>query len=211
MPRFDNVLSAQVRLAEGLVTAGETMRRQGGALGQKEWTLSRLEALYELAFFRVFLSWESCLESVFYRSLCGYSSRVGQEVLLSGPHYRTLFLAETAVLGGRRYKLWHSPGDVIRRCQSFISSAPGCHAVQETVLSSHQSRLEQIGAIRHRIAHLQTDAMRNFNTATLALSGRTYSRAQPGRFLRDRESAAPKRRWISVLSAELVALMGQMV
>jgi hypothetical protein len=211
MPRFDNVLAAQLRLAEGIVSAGETMRRDGGVMGQKEWTIARLEALHELAFLRVFLCWESCLESVFYRSLCGFSSKVGQEVLLSGSHFRTLASAEASVLNGRRYLLWHNPGDVVKRCKKYICSGTGYHAVQETILSSHQTRLELIGAIRHRIAHHQTDARNQFDTATLAFAARTYANSQPGRFLRDREIVPPYRRWMTILSSELISLLSQMV
>ena len=162
-------------MAEGLVTAGETMRAAGGDLGRRHWTPSRIESLYELAFFRVFLCWETCLESLFYRSLCGYASQVGQEVLLTGRHFKSLRTAEAAVLGNKKYLLWHSPKDVIARCKGYFRSGAGYNAVQESVLTSHQTRLEQIVAIRHRTAHHQTDVVAQCPMSTNCRSSNTGS------------------------------------
>lgn len=210
MPRFDRAFSAQTGLANGIVGAGETVRVSSD-VGRQEWTITRIEALYELAYLRVFAAWESLLESVFYRSLRGYTSRAGQETLIVGAHYGSLAAAEAAVLGGNQFLLWHSPSKVIRRCQQHIRSGAGCPAQQETVLSSHQARLEHFGAVRHRIVHEQTDAKNKFDAATTAIAGRTYPASRPGKFLRDWDASAPRKRWLDVLMSELVGLAGQLV
>src|SRR6266496_5277608 len=47
-----------------------------------------------------------------------------------------------AVLGGRAYRLWHDPQQVINRCQRFIRTGiPGCPCVQEKMLSSNFNHL----------------------------------------------------------------------
>src|SRR4029077_1888067 len=127
MPRFDRELYSQAQSAIAIVRAVEVSRPSGGVSIRKEWSAVRLEALYELAYLRVFAAWEMCLEAVFYRSLCGFASAAGKETLVSGRYYSTLAAAESAVLGNRSYVLWHNPQHVIDRCQKFIrSGVPGC-------------------------------------------------------------------------------------
>src|SRR5690349_6946789 len=140
-----------------------------------------------------------CLEAVFYRSLCGYASVLGQETLVTGGYYPTLAAAEAAVLKpGYSYTLWHNPQHVIDRCRKFIKSgSPGCPSIQELTISSNFSRLLNLSYTRHRIVHEQSDAKYKFDMATLQLAGRTYPAARPGKFLRDWDtSTRPHRRWL---------------
>jgi hypothetical protein len=214
MPRFDNALSSQAQSAIAIAKAGEMAHVSSEAAVRKEWNTIRLEALYELAYLRVFAAWETCLEAVFYRSLCGYASAAGQETLVSGgPYYPTLAAAESAVLSGKSYRLWHAPQQVIDRCQKFIKSGtPGCPAVQENVISSNLTHLSNLSYIRHRVVHDQADAKRKFDAATLQIAARTYPASRPGKFLRDWDrSALPHRRWLEVTIAGLTALTSQMV
>ena len=135
MPRFDLVLSAYAHDADQIVFAGESSRPRVSA-----WTTRRLESLYELAYLRVFAAWESILESIFLRSLCGFASRAGQEILVTGTYHRTIANAEIAVLSGQSYMLWHNPTKVVARCKKHIISGGAGPACQETVLSSNLSR-----------------------------------------------------------------------
>src|SRR3989442_15335772 len=89
MPRFDLTLSRQAQLAIAIARAGEIARLSGVTFIRKEWSAIRLEALYELAYLRVFSAWETCLESIFYRSLCGFASTAGQEPLMTGNFFPT--------------------------------------------------------------------------------------------------------------------------
>jgi hypothetical protein len=214
MPRFDRALSSQAQLAVAIVHAGEVTRISGGPLLQKEWTQSRLEALYELAYLRVFATWEACLEGLFYRSLCGYASAAGQETLVNGRYFPSVTVAEAAVLGPKRsYLLWHNPQQIIDRCRGYIrSGAPGCPAVLESTISSNLTHLLHMSYARHRIVHDQTDAKKKFDAATVQIAGRTYAASRPGRFLRDWDtSAVPTRRWIDALISDLAQLMSQLV
>src|SRR5260370_42213333 len=101
MPRFDRALHNQAQSAIAIVRAGEIAHVSGGAAIRKEWSVVKLEALYELAYLRVFAAWEMCLEAVFYRSLCGYASAAGQETLVSASYYPNLAAAASALLGGQ--------------------------------------------------------------------------------------------------------------
>ena len=212
LPRFDRALSSQAQLAIGIVRAGEIAHVCGDLAVRKEWSVLRLEALYELAFLRVFAAWEVCLESVFYRSLCGYASASGQETLVGGSYFPNLAAAERAVLGGRSYVLWHNPHKVIKRCRVYIRSGSGCPCVQQNIISSNLADLESLAATRHRIVHDQTDARSNFDAATLSIAGRTYPASRPGKFLRDQDtSTSPPQKWLDTTMGDLVSLMAQMV
>lgn len=212
MPRFDTRLSREAAEAVSIALAGEIAHTSGSPVIRKEWSITRLEALYELAYLKTFSAWETCLESIFYRSLCGYASSAGQEVMLSGRYYPNLTAAETAVLAGRSYLLWHDPKKVITRCRSFISSASGCPCLQETTINSNLARLTHFSATRHRIVHDQSDAKAKFDAATLAIAGRTYAASRPGKFLRDWNILVlPQSRWLQVLATELSSLARQMV
>jgi hypothetical protein len=207
MRRFDLDLLAQAQLATSIVGAGEATRLAGG-VGLAQWSIIRLEALYELAYLRVFATWEMCFEEIFFRSLCGFASNAGgQETLVAGAYFPTLAAAEAAVFGGNQFLLWANPAKVIQRCQQFI--VPG---VQEDVISSNLARLTHFASIRHRIVHVhQQDAKNKFDAATIFLAGHPYPASRPGKFLRAVDGSVPPRKWLDVLVDELVALAGQIV
>ena len=215
MPRLDRELSRRAQAALSIVRAGELARAYGPERVRTEWSVSRLESLYELAYLRAFSAWEICLEAIFYRSLCGFASGAGQETLVVGGYYPSVAAAEAAVMGNRDYLLWHNPRRVIDRCRRYIrSGAPGCPAVQEMVISSNLADLNDYASVRHRIVHDQADAKRQFDAATLRLAGRTYRASRPGKFLRDwdppRSGSAPRRR-LETMVSDLVGLTSQLV
>jgi hypothetical protein len=213
MPRFDRVLSGLAGSAASITKAGEMAHVSGPLSTRREWSVVRLEALYELAYLRIFAAWEMCLEAVFYRALCGYSSAAGQEALVGGvPYYRNLAAAEIAAAGGKSYLLWHNPQIVIDRCKKFFQPGPGHQCAQEIMLTSNFSQIAALASIRHRIVHDQRDAKQKFDKVTLALAARTYQGSRPGKFLRDWDkSGPPARRWLEVTSQELIGMIGQIV
>lgn len=213
MPRFDLELYSQAQSAIAIAKAGEISRSYSEATIRKEWPMTRLEALYELAFLRVFAAWEMYMEAVFFGSLCGFASAAGQEQVVGGAYYSTISAAETAVLGGQHYLLWQNPQKVIDRCQKFIKAGAGCPCVQETVFASSLTHLTHLASARHRIVHThQADAKSKFDAATAHIAGRTYPASRPGKFLRDWDtSTAPHRRWLEVLIGHLISLTAQVV
>lgn len=200
----------QRRTFEGLALAqfGEIARLEAARGSRTRAALHpvRLEALYEMAFLRVFVSWEAFLEQAFFRYLCGYASVHGTATPIPGSNFLpTLAQAELAVLNGNTYVLWHSPAKVVTRCRRFFNAS-----TIETIVSSNTSRLEAFAAIRHRIAHAQTDARNKFDAATMSLVGRRYPGARAGAFLRDRDpTASPPERWLDRLAQELISLAHQ--
>lgn len=210
LPRFDKQLLAEARMAHSVVLSGERAQ----ILCRSDWTPVKIEYLYELAFLRLFAAWEFTLESVFLRMMCGYSTRAGKiERLITGPHSPSLNDAETAVLAGGRYVLWHGAGSVIRRCQKYFKRRQkGAPPILELVLSSNEARLEAWAAIRHRIVHEQNDARRKFDQASTMFSGRTYPASRPGKFLKDLDrNFTPPKTWLETAINELTGLARQMV
>jgi hypothetical protein len=200
MPPLATELRREVVNSLDLATAAETIR------GEPDWGLARIELLYEFAFLRVFLGWEQYLEKTFLRYLCGYQSTLGVCTPVPGTvPFPTLATDEAALLGARQYVLWHKPSTVITRARQFWSAS-----FHELVVQSNQPRLEYMASVRHRIVHAQDDAIRNFDQATMALAGRRYRGARPGRFLRDWNiGVSPQERWLVTLSNELASLSAQ--
>jgi hypothetical protein len=214
MPRFDLQLLEVARTAKGIATAGEISHLSAENAVRRAWTVAKLEALYELAYLRVFSAWETCLEAIFHRTLCGYASAAGRETLLISSYYPTIAAAEADVLRitGKTFLLWHNPQTIVSRCRGFISSASGCPAVMENAINSNFARLEQFSRTRHRIVHDQKDARSKFDAATVNLVGRTYPGSRPGKFLRDWDPSSPtQRRWLDTIASELAGLATQMV
>ena len=197
--RFDSSL----RLPESL-----EQLRSGFRLGSREASLlhqSRLDAAYEAAYLRIFVAWEDFLESTFVRFLCGYTTATHHVASLLVAKPSDLTAATSVMLTGQAYFLWHNPIRVIKRSKLLFTL--GRH---ETVFLSAQSRLEHFGAVRHRIAHGQADAMSKFDTATMTLCGKRYRGSNPASFLRDWDiSASPNARWIEIIAKELHALAVQ--
>lgn len=172
---------------------------------RSEWYPARVELLYELAYLRFFIEWETFLEQSLVRFLCGYVCRHGIVIPASGTFFPSLGQAEAGLLGGQAYKLWHDPNIVVNRVRGFLTNSH-----YENVIASHIATLGDLASIRHRIAHGQADARRKFDVATMNLAGRRYRGARPGKFLRDWDrTTIPPKRWLETLGTELVNLARQ--
>jgi hypothetical protein len=206
LPQYDREFVRRVGFALSCIDHIEQARLLGLQSGANLITLADLEYTYELAFLRIFLAWETLLEEALIRLICGYSRPSGQEPLIPGTTYhRTIADAEAAILGRRNYELWHSPAQVIQHARQFLSSSR-----YELVIASASSRIAHMAGIRHRIAHSQSHAERQFDVATMSLAGKRYRASRPGRFLRDWVSGvSPPSRWISALARELGNLAAQ--
>ena len=96
---------------------------------RREWHFSRVELLYELAYLRIFLEWETYLQETFVRYLCGYRSARGMCAPIAGTQYRAdLSSAESDVLRGRFETRRSRPSSVSlgppRRRKTGIKSSP---------------------------------------------------------------------------------------
>jgi hypothetical protein len=190
--------------ALGVAQAGEIIRAASGrgSVAYRELTNTRLEALYEMAYLRVFVLWEVFLEESFIRVMSGYATtRRGFQLV--NPPYLRLEDARQTLFGGQKYLSWSNAGAVCKILAKHVTS--GLH---ESVLRSNQSRLDWYTAVRNRIAHRSRWSAQRFDAATLALAGRTYPGAQPGKFLRSWHVQTGQR-WLHPVALELKGLASQ--
>lgn len=213
MPPLAASFSREVDQWLDLARSGEIIRvaAAGNPVVLHELRPARLEALYEVAYLRIFLSWEVYLEETFHRLLRGYSVAAAGTAMAGVPYtlrqrpYRSLADASNAVLGGNSYVSWASPELVIKRSRRFISSGP-----HEMVCQSALARLRPFTDVRNRIAHSSTSAVTAFDAATTTLVGHRYRGSSPGRFLREWDTVStPRQRMLTVLGQELVSLATQ--
>ena len=206
---FDQLSDSCTKASE-LVAGAELARANAqNTTSTRAWLHPRrLESLYELAFLRIYTSWEDFLEQTFLRYLCGYTCP-GRTVVRTGnqPMIRTIADARNALYGGRRYILWHDPAKhLIQRSQKLLLS--GCP--HEDIARSSLSVLQGLASIRHRIAHLTTDSRTQFDNTTMGICGKRYPGGRPGRFLRDQDSSSPvPKRFFETTRQQLVGLAGQ--
>jgi hypothetical protein len=208
MPPLAGQFGQQVDKALSIAQVGEIIRISSPrtSIAWRELYAARLEVLYELAYLRIFIWWESFLEESFLRYLCGYISSAGPASLANQP-CKTIDDARRAILGGQDYVSWSFPTSIERRCRRFVKN--GLH---ELVISSNRARLEWFASVRNRIAHGSTHSKNQFNMATMGLVGRRYRGASPGRFLRDWVvGVSPSERWIQTIATELKNLALQIV
>ena len=209
MPALAAEFRRTVRAAAELPEAGELLRDSSkkGTVVYQQLTPHRLMALYEMAYMRMFVAWETYLEMTFLRYMCGYVSPIYTPQFQPGQQrVTTLPKAYGALLlPGHYYLLWHSPPRVRKWAASWFVGSP-----HELVIASSLSRLEWFGAIRHRIAHGSEDARQKMDKATRGLAGRRFAASSPGRFLRSWNGASqPQERWLYTIAAELSALSTQ--
>lgn len=212
MPSLAKTLAYSVQKAISIAEAGERIRLSAtrGDVAFDELYPARLEALYEMAFLRVFVEWEVFLEESFIRYLCGYESSCGPAALIATP-FKTLDDARTDVLGSSDFVSWQSTTYIIKRCRMYMPPLVGgttpANSFHERVVVSNQARLDALASIRNRVAHKSAHSKKQFDNATLLLAGRLYRAGSPGRFLRDRGSrGTPPQRWLYLIAQELRAL-----
>ncbi len=208
MPGLAREYHSAVAAALGIARAGDIIRdlSKPGSRTYRELSVARLDALYEMAYLRIFVGWEYFVEASFLRMMCGYHSPIWTPGFPSGKaRLTTLGGAQIALYKGRRYLLWHNPKDIRDRGREWFSAGP-----HELVAVSSFSRLEWFAAVRHRIAHGSDDARRQLDNATINLCGRRFRGSSAGRFLRTwDESTTPRRRWLSTMGDELASLAAQ--
>jgi hypothetical protein len=208
MPRYDLTFQQEVDGLLTLVDASEALRDDPahGRSNRTRLTLARLQAIYELAYLKMFTRWEVFLECALLRYLCGYQSRHGWPAIHSRPTYfPTIADADAALKQGRSYLLWHNPQQVIPRSQNHLTACP-----VETILSAGTAQITACSNIRHHIAHAQADARIKFDTATMNFAAQRYPGSNAGLFLRDMNNAVnPPVRYIRHLAQLLCALASQ--
>jgi len=208
MPDFGRMLEIRIETSVQLPAILEEIKANArpGTSEHRLLHAKRIEAAYEMAFLRVFIAWEDVLERSFIRYLSGCANSQGRQIPAQGVQFaKNISDAEAQLYGKNDYLLWHKTSRVISRSKQFFQL--GLH---EQVCQSNLARLEAFASIRHRIAHGQEDSKTKFDLATMQLVGRRFHGSRPGPFLREFDmSLSPARRWIDIISDELVALIRQ--
>jgi hypothetical protein len=171
------------------------------------WSIdvSQIELIYELAFLRMFGFWESFLEQLFLRLLCGYERSVGNEPLLAGQSYsKKIEDAQARILSGKNFVSWYVPSDMVGRSRKFFDGSNF-----EMVIASAKVILEDQSTFRHQIAHVQEHASAKFDAMTMRLINKRVRGSRPGRLLRSPRGAAGQN-WLRHLSGQLIGLANQL-
>lgn len=203
-------MSSRLSLAQDKFTAdcAETLRWLGATEAlwlrappttevRKSLKTPQMEALYEAAFLRIFTGWEVFMEDACIRMMAGASSALYTPQAVPGlTLHQTLQSARVALYQGRRFLLWHDPQRAAERVDRHLVGSP-----LATELRSRASWLEDVGQVRHRIAHASSDARAQFATAARSLTGSTHE-GKPGKLLRsqDPRDALNLKRWIVVIT-----------
>lgn len=202
------LFTGEITRAVAIAQLGERIRATAplGSVARRELRPEKLEALYELAYLRLFLAWEHFLEETFTRLLCGHVTAAGPPTLIQAK-FPNLNAARIAILHGQDFVSWANPAAVERRSRAFFTA--GTH---ELVIQSSRARISAFNSVRNRIAHKSTFSQQEFDGASMLLAGRRYPASAPGRFLRDWNPAVvPPERYIHSLVAELNSLAAQIV
>ncbi len=208
------VLQAQIDEAVKLVRAAESIRNAVPAAShaRKGFSFRQIEAMYELAYLRIFAAWEVFLEESFLRLMCGFESG-GSTHPTTAPGPRTIHDARLALLAGRRFKPWHDPAVVVARTGMFFLAVPGVDVPHDGVVSSALVLIKDFSDIRHHIAHLTDDTCMKYHAATMRLCGARFGR-RAGRFLRSEHidvATGLRSRWLDRICIDLKALASQFI
>jgi hypothetical protein len=208
MPPLVGLLGVAVDGALALAEVAEALRAAApvGSAAWRELTPRRVEALYEMAYLRLFIAWESFLEESFVRFICGYRAEAGQPGLRQAAFPR-IEDARLAILGGQDFVSWASPVAVEQRARQYMQDS-----WHEEVLQAARVRLRYLVAVRNRIAHGSDYARSQFDYSTMQLAARRFRGSAPGAFLRSwNAGAVPQERWLSTIGNELKSLSVQIV
>jgi hypothetical protein len=156
-----------IATSQGLIATAYSQGQAGAYLLAPDIRSTIVEA----AFLKIFIGWESLLETTFHEFLIGTPSAAGTAITrygvpVDGAH------AHRMTLGSMRYVDWSSP-EVVRKLgrNFFLNGDPF-----ETVLASLHSDLIDLKTIRNSAAHLSSTTSAQLD----ALAGRKLRRAITG-------------------------------
>jgi hypothetical protein len=221
MPRtmagLDASFFREVNSALKLAISAETALVQigrGSRAYHRSMHPTRIEYLYELAFLKMFISWEDFLEQSFLRYMCGHlSARWGKATMKGGKAYcPDLKTANGDMLAAMNPK---KPWDYIRWGSTKIAldaaKAVLTNSRHQILISAEKTTLDHFGAIRNRIAHGQLDAITKFEATAMHFAKRRFD-GRAGRFLRDFDRTGGRYMpWIMSIGISLKAYASKIV
>ena len=196
-PNVTVVLNEFLRQVNQSVSLLDSVRNNGIPFFQ-------IEQITDLVFLRIYSAWETFLEESFIRFMCGAPSASGSyPKCYVSP--RNIDHAREFVTGPRlRYADWTDPDTVVRRAELlFRAGRPYATPVRAASLELNDMR-----AIRNRIAHRSVDARNKFAVVVQRRLG-VARRFGPGRFLL-KNTATPNQTYLAFFAAYVTAV-GQQI
>lgn len=139
----------------------------------------RVELFAGLALFKIHMAWETFLESVFVRYMCGAASATGFAPILLGTPKPTIRAAMMNLLSPNQNFLNWTPSNTIRWANMYFDHGEPftttIHAVTQT--------LGEITVVRNSFAHRSEYAASEFRAVVLRVFGYIPRGISPGRFL----------------------------
>lgn len=152
---FERQCEGAVALADQVE---EALTPQGGRLPPFQRTL-----VFETAFLRVMLGWESFLEDIFLHYLCGRTGINGASfTTLVTP--RSIDAARDVIVGDQEYVEWSTRDTIKKRTEKWLGTSTVFLAGLDRVPD-----LKQMHRVRNRIAHSSSKAKADFALARIEL------------------------------------------
>jgi hypothetical protein len=139
----------------------------------------RVEELAGLAMLRALLGWETLVQDSFVRYLCGARTASGYQPVLVGARQRSIATATTMLLHGNNYITW-SVNNTLQRANVHFARGGEPYA---TAIGSVRGVLNEMVAVRNRIAHASDHAAAEFAAVVRGRIGFMPTGMTPGRFL----------------------------
>ena len=139
----------------------------------------RVELFAGLALFKIHMAWETFLESVFVRYMCGAASATGFAPILLGAPKRTIRAAMVDLLMPNLNFLNWTPSNTLRWANMYFD-----HGEPFTItISAVTQTLGEISVVRNSFVHRSEYAASEFRTVVLRMFGYVPRGMSPGRFL----------------------------
>jgi hypothetical protein len=163
-----------VASANGLVAGAHEIDAAGAYL----WSAEARAIIVEAAFLKVFISWESFLESTFLEFLVGNASAAGNTVVrYASPRDRDH--AKKMLIGNQRFVDWANAGDVQKLGWIYLQDGYPFAGV----LSSIHSDLMDLKTIRNAAAHNPSSTAAALDALASRKLSRTVSNITPSALL----------------------------
>ena len=140
--------------------------------------IRRVELFAGLALLRIHMAWETFLESVFVRYMCGAKSATGFTPTLQSPPKPTIQAAMAELLGQNQYLNW-TPLNTVPWAKSYFDQGEPF----DTAINAVTQTLNDITVVRNRLAHHSEFAASNFRSVVLNAFGYMPRGMNAGRFL----------------------------
>ena len=141
--------------------------------------IRRIELFAGLALFRIQMAWETFLENVFLRYMCGAMSASGYSTILLGNPRPSISDAMNELLSpSLRYLNW-TPTDVLYRANNYFDQGEPF----SSTISAITQTLREIAGVRNCLAHRSEYATQEFRSVVRRSFGYLPRGINPGRFL----------------------------